>query len=216
MMPAARVGLAALFAIAIAGCGRTGSHGSTPNWDTAALQMPPGIPPNDLPDPDSRGAGLVRQYCSSCHGIPSPASHAAEDWSPTVRRMVMRMDHMSRMGGMRGMMRGGRGSMMSGGTGSPSPDEQSDLLSYLRVHAMRSIDPGSVANASDQGAASFARTCARCHALPDPAQHTAAQWPQVVGRMRDNMRKMNVSAIDDAQASEIVSYLERHAGDGER
>jgi cytochrome c5 len=219
MRPPTRVGLgtiAAIVAIAIAGCGRTESRTSAPKWDAAALQLPPGIPPSDLPDPDSRGARLVRQYCSTCHGIPSPASHAAEDWSATVRRMVMRMNHMAVMGGMRGMMGGGRMPVVSNRAGSPSSDEQSDILNYLRAHSMRSIDPSIVPNASDPGAGLFARTCSRCHALPDPAQHTAAQWPQVVERMRGNMRKMNVSGVDDAQASEIISYLTRNAGGGER
>lgn len=202
--------LAVLAALSIAGCGRT-DPGPAPAWNSATLQMPPGVPARDLPDPGSRGAERVVRYCSGCHGIPSPASHAPEDWGPTVRRMVLRMERLS---GMRGMMGGSGTPMMSGSVAVPSPEEQAEILSYLRAHAMRSIDPARVREASSPAAGEFARACSRCHALPDPEQHTAAQWPAVVQRMRGNMRKMHVSGIADAEAHDITAYLERSAGGG--
>lgn len=207
------VGLGTIAAlVAIAGCGRTGARGDETSWDAAALQLPPAVQPQELPNPDSPGAKLMEQYCSACHGIPSPASHAAEDWIPTVRRMFLRMEHMSQMGGMHGMMGGGRRPMMSGPVAVPSASEQEQISSYLQAHAMKSISPNGLRSPSDPAAALFVRTCSRCHALPDPAQHPGAKWPQVVERMRGNMRKMNVTGINDEQAREISSCLQRIPG----
>jgi cytochrome c5 len=53
---------------------------------------PPGVAPTDLPDPESEGAGLVQQYCTACHELPTPLIHSATDWPRVVRRMWLRMD----------------------------------------------------------------------------------------------------------------------------
>jgi hypothetical protein len=63
--------------------------------------LPPGIKPQDLPEPESRGAKLLSTYCSQCHNLPSPRMHAAEDWRRVTRRMLSRERMMA---GMRGMM----------------------------------------------------------------------------------------------------------------
>ena len=35
--------------------------------------MPRGADPAQLPEPQSAGARLVNQYCTQCHGMPTPA-----------------------------------------------------------------------------------------------------------------------------------------------
>jgi len=40
-----------------------------------------------LPDPESTGAKLVKDYCSHCHAPPSPASHVAKEWPNIMARM---------------------------------------------------------------------------------------------------------------------------------
>ena len=172
--------------------------------------MPVGIPADSLPDPASPGARLVATYCSSCHGIPSPGRHAAADWPATVRRMVLRMDMMGRMG--EGMMggRGMRGRRMRGGMmgiRTPSTAETAGILSYLESHAMVAADTTRLPAAS--GRALFSQTCSKCHALPAPSQHTAARWPGVVERMRQHMEQMGVGSITNRQAADIVAYLRR-------
>lgn len=184
------------------------------------MELPEGVPARDLPDPDSPGARLVAEYCSQCHGIPTPGRHSAEDWIPTLRRMFARMDHMSRMGGMgRGMM--GRGMMGRGmrgrdrmpmgmhGVRAPTTEQQRLIVEYYQTHALRTIEPATLP--TGEGAALFRDRCSRCHALPNPAQHTPQEWPAVVERMRENTRKMGVGAFSDDEATAIVEYLQRAA-----
>lgn len=40
-----------------------------------------------LPEPDSPGALVLKENCSSCHGAPSPSVHTAEEWPNTLYRM---------------------------------------------------------------------------------------------------------------------------------
>jgi len=44
-----------------------------------------------LAEPDSAAAGLFKQYCSQCHGLPALDTHTAEDWPRAVERMVTNM-----------------------------------------------------------------------------------------------------------------------------
>jgi cytochrome c5 len=164
--------------------------------DRMMANMPEGVPASALPDPGSRGARLVARYCSQCHGIPSPARQSAEDWEPTVRRMVDRMARMARMPMHRIEV--------------PSDEEEQVILAYLQAHALRAADPAELPDGGP-GARLFAEACSRCHALPDPVQHTPEEWPAVVARMRRHMREMGVAEVTDAQAAAIVAYLQRAA-----
>ena len=144
------------------------------------------------------GDSAFKVHCSQCHGIPSPRQLAAEEWPPTLRRMLVRMERMSRMPLHR--------------MNAPSGDEAKTILGYLQANSLRTVEPGSLP-ADDPAAALFSRTCSRCHALPDPAQHTGDEWPAVVERMRVNMRRMEVEGITDAQARAILDLRQRHAAD---
>jgi cytochrome c5 len=158
--------------------------------------LPPGIKPQDLPDPESQGAKLLSTYCAQCHNLPSPRMHTAEDWPRLVGRMLMRERMMAGMGGM--MMR----------VNAPTSQEEEELLQYLQAHAMRALVPGAVPAPDSPGAALFQQTCAQCHALPDPKQHTASEWQVVVGRMRQNMLSMGRREITEQEARDITAYLE--------
>lgn len=167
-----------------------------------SMELPEGIPASELPDPDGRGARLVAAYCGQCHGIPSPRRHAAEDWESTARRMFRRMAHMEGMGDrMGGRMRGGRMEVEA-----PTPGEERTILAYLREHAMRGVREEALPEGD--GREAFVRICSRCHALPDPRQRAAEEWPAVVERMRGHMERMDVEAISDAEADRVVRYLQ--------
>ncbi|MEO8146126.1 MAG: hypothetical protein ABI723_00750 [Bacteroidia bacterium] len=51
----------------------------------------------------------------------------------------------------------------------------------------------------------FKQTCGSCHALPSPAKHIAAEWPNTVNRMQ---RK---KGFDDSQKEQILAYLVANA-----
>jgi mono/diheme cytochrome c family protein len=116
--------------------------------------------------------------------------------------MFRRMDHMEHMGGgMMGRMHGRRGDVSS-----PTAYEREAILAYLRNHAMASAEGEALP--AGEGRDRFRTVCARCHALPDPGQHTPDEWPAVVERMRENMRKMEVAEPSDEEAAAIVRYLQ--------
>ncbi|TAM79627.1 MAG: hypothetical protein EPN47_17650 [Acidobacteria bacterium] len=183
--------------------------------------VPAGIKPGDLPAPGSEGAKLIAKYCVQCHNLPSPSMHSAGEWPGVADRMFQRMSMCSRMSGM-GMMRnmGGMGmkGMMGGTSGNgmmgmmnvkaPSAHEQEIIVAYLKEHSLKSIQPGALPSPRTKGAILFAATCAQCHALPDPRQHTAQQWPQVVVRMHKNMVAMGKSVPDAATLRTITEFLQ--------
>jgi hypothetical protein len=51
--------------------------------------------------------------------------------------------------------------------------------------------------------------CTQCHALPNPLQHTATEWPVVVTRMTRYMDSRSLLAPDRQQTHEILEYLEK-------
>jgi len=172
--------------------------------------LPPGIDPKLLPDPDSHGAHLLTRYCSQCHNLPGPGMHTAAEWPAVVQRMNGRMQMMS--GGMKcgGMMGGG---MMQ--VHAPSATELSALLAYLQKHAQKPIDISQYPDMTTTAGKTFHTVCSQCHVLPDPLQHTATEWPNVVTRMKKNMSAMHKKIPDETATQAIVSFLQQHARAGE-
>ena len=98
----------------------------------------------------------------------------------------------------RGMM-GGYGHGMMGGYG-PGPGG-TDIERLRRAYPELNTQAGRV----------FTRTCSQCHVLPDPRQHTAAQWPSVVARMQQYMRERNVPPPGEGDVKQIDSFLAQYA-----
>jgi hypothetical protein len=175
----------------------------------------PGINPGDLPDPSTEAAKLVVEYCAQCHDLPSPLMHSSDEWPGIAERMFRRMAMCSRMSGM-GMMGKMGGMGMSGMMGmmnirAPSAKEQEIIAAYLKKHSLKSIQPGALVSPRSKGAMLFAATCTECHALPDPKQHTAQEWPRVVARMQKNMAAMGKSVPDAATLRLVIQFLEAAA-----
>jgi hypothetical protein len=61
----------------------------------------------------------------------------------------------------------------------------------------------------------YARTCARCHVLPDPRQHTAKQWPDVVARMERYIAQARQPLPDKDEINGIETFLAQDAKAGE-
>ncbi|HET8624482.1 MAG TPA: hypothetical protein VFM14_13045 [Gemmatimonadales bacterium] len=118
-----------------------------------------------------------------------PAAHSATDWPGVVRRMWLRMDRLPQ--GLR--------------VQTPGVGERVLLVNYLTDHALQvsggALPPG-------RGREHFAQICSRCHALPDPAIHSAEDWVAVFQRMERNMERMKVRPPTAEETEGILLYLQ--------
>ena len=83
--------------------------------------MGPGIRGQVVLEPQSAGAKLVKQYCTQCHGLPTPAQHTADTWPAVVARMQAHMQETSNNGTM--LIR------------IPSQSKIKEIIGYLQKHA---------------------------------------------------------------------------------
>lgn len=171
--------------------------------------LPPAIEPQDLPEPASDGARLTARYCVQCHYLPNPRMHSGEKWKPVVERMVWRMQGRGNLGELM--------KEMMAGVQAPTDGEIAVLNSYLQKHAQKEIAPEHPALRTSAGEI-FSIACSQCHALPDPTQHTAREWPAVVERMKGHMLWANtvvgrpeLRTIPELKTEQIVMLLQRYA-----
>ena len=163
--------------------------------------------PDDLPEPGSRGAGLLQVYCIQCHWLPSPKMHTASEWEHIVRNMLFRAQTLEyRLGGP--LTTGMVGDVVMSGLETaemPALEQTDSILVYLRRNAMPEAEPGELT--AGAGRELFLQKCAVCHAPPSPRAHTAAGWDAIVARMRGLMGLMDIEPLSDRQADEIAGYL---------
>lgn len=154
---------------------------------------PPGITLDELPDADSSGARLLGTYCIACHQLPSPSIHSRVDWPSVLRRMWLRMGRLPEE------------------LAVPVPEtaERMLMMNYVLDNALRVIDTDLPAG---PGRERFTGTCARCHALPDPTQHSPEDWVAVVFRMMDNMDNMLGERLSEVERGRIITYLQEASG----
>jgi cytochrome c5 len=157
---------------------------------------PPGFDPAALPQASAPGARLLTRYCSQCHALPGPGHHTAAEWPAVLERMQVLMDTSRRF---RGLM---------GSIAAPDAAERATLRAYLSNHALTPLR----AMPRGPGAEAFASHCATCHALPDPRQHPAADWPAVVARMARNAGIMQRGSMTPDVQDTITGYLQTTAG----
>lgn len=150
---------------------------------------PPGVTPADLPEPNSKGAQLVAQFCAQCHNLPTPQMHSATDWPSIARRMWLRTEWLSPTLGVK----------------VPTMAERFAMLEYVTTNALRVTAANLPAGA---GRETFELVCSRCHALPDPRVHSPADWPAVFSRMQQNMERMKVAPLTRSQTADILLYLQ--------
>ena len=150
---------------------------------------PPGVAAGDLPDPQSRGAQLVIQFCTQCHSLPAPTMHSATDWPSVARRMWLRMELLP----------------TSLGVQVPPAADRYTILTYLLANSLKVsgsvLPPG-------KGRDEFAIVCSQCHAMPDPRVHSPQDWPAVYSRMERNMERMGVRPPTATQTGDILLYLQ--------
>ena len=176
--------------------GMCGSRGEGTCGAMMERILPPGQNSETIPQTGSEAARIFSDHCAQCRNLPSPAMHAARDWTPIVDRMQMRMEMM--------------GSMM-GSVEELSSEERRILLRYLTEHSQEPIDPAEYPDLTSPAGQSFRNTCESCHALPDPNRHTRSEWPSVVARMQANMEHMGVEQPGEAKLEEVLDFLQRHS-----
>jgi cytochrome c2 len=171
--------------------------------------LPPAIEPKNLPEPASEGARLTAHYCVQCHYLPNPRMHSGDHWKQVTDRMVWRMQGNGNMGGLM--------KEMMANVSAPTAGETATLVAYLQKYSQKEIAPGHPALKTEAGKM-FAIACAQCHALPDPSQHSAPEWPAVVERMKEHMRWTNtvvgspeLRTTPELKTAEIVALLQRYA-----
>ncbi len=155
-----------------------------------ALMPPEGTQRADLPLPDSEGAMLLDQYCTVCHGLSSPGTHSTTDWPVVMRRMWLRTERVAEQHDIP----------------VPNAAERLTMTRYMLEHAFEVAGddlPDFV------GREYYMLTCERCHALPDPRQHTSQDWPAVVTRMRQHMVDLLGNAPIEAELQDISAYLQQ-------
>jgi cytochrome c5 len=156
----------------------------------SAALPPPGVVPAMLPSPGSDAAKLIAKYCMGCHELAPPSSHSTTDWPGVMRRMWIRMERVD----------------SAFGIPVPTPAERVIMLRYMLDNALlvasSALPPG-------PGSELFSATCSRCHALPDPRQHSPADWPAVVIRMRQRMETMLRQSPTQGEVQQLILYLER-------
>lgn len=152
-------------------------------------RMPPELAPGVLPDPDSAGARLLSRYCGQCHFAPGPGQHTAAEWSDLVPRMELLMDVTARFGDR------------SRPIERPSPEELGTLFAYLERHALRPLA------GEDEAPPAYRALCGDCHAAPDPAAYTGADWPALLARMDGHRITMRRPVADASARAQVAAYL---------
>jgi|SRR5512134_346785 hypothetical protein len=172
--------------------------------------LPPTFDAARLPERQSNGAKLVVAYCVQCHNLPNPAMHHAEKWPSVVQRMVLRMEGKGNMGTLM--------AEMMAGVKAPAAEDTRAIVAYLQRHAQQPLDPARYPEVNQPSGEAFRLACNQCHVLPDPQRYTAAEWPRVVARMRENMEWMNrvvgsrpVPGEPQLAVEEINAFLARYA-----
>ena len=172
--------------------------------------LPPTFEARQLPEPTSIGAQLTQRYCVQCHNLPNPAMHHAQKWPTIVERMVLRMQGRGNLGRLM--------SDMMAGVQAPGEEETQAIVAYLRRHAQQPLDAARYPEVNRPAGEAFRLACSQCHVLPDPRRHTAAEWPAVVSRMRENMEWMNrvvgsrpTPGEPQLRVEEINAFLKKYA-----
>jgi cytochrome c5 len=160
--------------------------------------IPKGLTAADLPEPDSPGAKAVALYCAQCHDLPPPGMHNAVEWAQVLGRMRERMNE--RRGGVLVQLM------------IPEAKAWGEMGDYLAHYAQKNIDRTKYSDLDTPEGRAFEAVCSQCHGVPEPKQHTAAEWPRVVVRMKSYMASAQMNPPDDATVEQLTGFLREHAG----
>jgi cytochrome c5 len=101
-------------------------------------------------------------------------------------------------------------------TGAEACGPQMSHHGHAAAAMPQGMDPSALPDAQLPGARLVGGYCTQCHGLPNPALHSAQEWPVVAERMYSRMQLMSssgrVQAPDAREFEAIVDYLQTHAG----
>jgi hypothetical protein len=140
--------------------------------------------------------------------LPSDRRPQFQTWMEQHHARMMQL--MQRPGGM-GSGTAGTGGMMGPMTGQPGGMMGGAMQGMMGTPAVPTVRAESLPERGDRGARLEASYCGRCHGIPNPAAHSAAEWPAVVERMLEHMRSVSVTLPDSAETATILAYLRAHA-----
>lgn len=182
-----------------------GGMGQSNWWGGGMCRMmdvsPQPVDPANLPEQNSLGAQILKNQCTQCHGLVSPSQHATQDWPMIVDRMDRRMQMMAER--HMGMIRHSIEPMTSA--------EKQALLNYLSEYSFQAANHEMLSGEQGPAVDTYVNVCSRCHALPNPAAHTAEEWAGVIERMEKNMMNLGMEPMTTGQKREIVTYLQDQA-----
>lgn len=175
-----------------------------------------GLPPreftgDDLPEPGSRGAGLVQVYCIQCHWLPTPTMHSPDEWDIILPRMYLRAQQLeNRLGGP--LTTGMVGEIVMSGfqsTAVPSEADADTLAAYMRRYGLQTVDPEELS--AGPGRELFIERCSTCHETPAPSAHTVTGWERLVKEMQEYTQLMQLDPLTDREVDQITAYLRERA-----
>lgn len=172
---------------------------------------PAGFQQGDLPEPGSRGAGLVQAYCRQCHGLSSPKMHTSAEWPLLVRRMLMRAEVLKyRLDGAETeamvdemLLAGLRSSQL------PSAEDTDSLIAYFVRNGLPPAEPDEIPDTPDGQL--YVDTCSGCHELPSPTAHGPEGAEALVARMSAMMQMLGMPAPTEEEAARLVGFLQAAA-----
>ncbi len=77
---------------------------------------------------------------------------------------------------------------------------------------IQGVTPSELPDIDTEEGRAFQQYCSQCHAMPNPRQHNAVQWPAVVERMKNYMEVQQKQVPKDDQLNDIIRFLQEHAG----
>ena len=174
---------------------------------------PAGFQQGDLPEPGSRGAGLVQAYCRQCHGLASPRMHTADEWPLLVRRMLMRAEALKyRLDGPATeamiddmLLAGLRSSQL------PSATDTDTLIAYFVRNGLPAAAEDEIPDTEDGRL--YGQTCSGCHEVPSPTAHGPEGAQALVARMSAMMQMQGMTPPTKEEAARLVTFLQNATAD---
>lgn len=114
-------------------------------------------------------------------------------------------------GGRHGGHGGGHGKHAGGGQHGGMHKDGGSGCGMMQVESA----PAEIVKSDAPGARQLVQNCSQCHAAPDPAQHQANEWEEVVARMLMKMEHHGMELPSEKDQQELLEFLKGNAENAE-